>query len=140
MSVSRRQSSTQYLRHAHFLEVPPVARTDRLAELDVESRRYLAAFVLFNQAVADKLGLHPTDLQCLNLITIEDGPVTTGRIAELTGLTSGSASRLVDRLVRGGYVERRPDSQDRRRVLVQPIHAAVRRLGTVWDELSEGWA
>jgi DNA-binding MarR family transcriptional regulator len=117
-----------------------VSRSDRLADLDVESRRYLAAFVLFNQAVADKLGLHPTDLQCLNLITIEDGPVTTGRIAELTGLTSGSASRLVDRLVRGGYVERRPDSQDRRRVLVSPIPAAVGRLGAVWDELSEGWA
>src|SRR2546423_6356623 len=117
-----------------------VARSDRLAEMDVESRRYLAAFVLFNQAVADKLGMHPTDLQCLNLITIEDGPVTTGRIAELTGLTSGSASRLVDRLVKAGYVDRHQDSQDRRRVLVQPVPTAVRPLRAGPGRVARGWA
>src|SRR5829696_1833943 len=98
-----------------------MVRADRLAEVETESRRYLAAYVLFNQAVADKLGMHPTDLQCLNLLTIEDGPFTTSQIAELTGLTSGSASRLVDRLLRGGYVTRQQDTGDRRRVLVQPV-------------------
>ena len=33
-------------------------------ELSMASRRYLAAYVLFNQAIADHLGLHPTDVQC----------------------------------------------------------------------------
>lgn len=117
-----------------------MARADRLTELETESRRYLAAYVLFNQAVADRLGMHPTDLQCLNLMTIEDGPVTAGQIAELTGLTSGSASRLIDRLVKGGYVTRTPDPEDRRRVLVRPVPRAVRRVGAVWDELGPGWA
>ncbi len=115
-------------------------RVDRLAELETESRRYLAAYVLFNQAVADRLGMHPTDLQCLNLITIEDGSFTTSEIAELTGLTSGSASRLVDRLLRAGYVTRQRDTSDRRRVLVQPVQEAVRRVSAVWDELAAGWA
>ena len=113
---------------------------DRFAELEIESRRHLATFVLFNQAVADKLGMHPTDLQCLNLITIEDGAFTTGQIAELTGLTGGSASRLVDRLVKAGYVTRRQDTEDRRRVLVQPVPEALRRVSAVWDELAEGWS
>jgi DNA-binding MarR family transcriptional regulator len=103
----------------------------RVAELETESRRYLAAYVLFNQAVADKPGMHPTDLQCLSLITIEEGPFTTGQIAELTGLTSGSASRLVDRLVKAGYVTRQRDTSDRRRVLVQPVLQAVQRVGEV---------
>lgn len=111
-----------------------------IEELEHASRRYLAAYVLFNQAVADKLGMHPTDLQCLNLLTVEDGPFTAGRIAELTGLTSGSASRLVDRMVRAGYVTRDRDPQDRRRVLVTPVESAVRRVGAVWDQLGEGWA
>jgi len=113
---------------------------DRLAELQIESRRYLAAYVLFNQAVADRLGMHPTDLQCLNLITIEDKAFTTGQIAELTGLTSGSASRLVDRLLKAGYVTRQRAADDRRRVLVRPVPEAVRRVGAVWDELAAGWA
>jgi DNA-binding MarR family transcriptional regulator len=95
--------------------------------------------VLFNQAMADRVGLHPTDLQCINLLTIEPGPFTTGRIAELTGLTSGSATRLVDRLERAGYVTRERDAADRRRVLVVPVPDALARLGTVWEELSDGW-
>ena len=103
-----------------------MTRTERLTELEVESRRYLASYVLFNQAMADQVGLHPTDLQCINLLTIEPGPFTTGRIAELTGLTSGSATRLVDRLERAGYVTRERDAADRRRVLVVPVAAAVR--------------
>jgi DNA-binding MarR family transcriptional regulator len=116
-----------------------MSRADRLAELGAESRRYLASYVLFNQAVADRLGMHPTDLQCLSLITVEEGPFTTRRIAELTGLTSGSASRLVERLVKAGYVTREGDPKDRRRVLVQPVPDAVRRLGEVWGDLRSGW-
>ncbi|WP_431682059.1 MarR family winged helix-turn-helix transcriptional regulator [Kitasatospora sp. KL5] len=109
-------------------------------DLEADSRRYLASYALFNQAVADRLGLHPTDVQCLNLLGLEEGPLTTGRIAELTGLTSGSATRLVDRLERAGYVTRRRDEEDRRRVLVEPVPAAAARLGELWGELGEGWA
>ncbi|MGE7436480.1 MarR family winged helix-turn-helix transcriptional regulator [Kitasatospora sp. NPDC001175] len=99
----------------------------------------MAAYALFNQAIADHLGLYPTDVQCLNLLTLESGPLTTGRIAELTGLTSGSATRLVDRLEKAGYVTRRRDSSDRRRVLVEPVPEATRRLGELWARLGEGW-
>ncbi|BFO14235.1 hypothetical protein SHKM778_06230 [Streptomyces sp. KM77-8] len=76
------------------------ARAGLPAELGVVSRRYVAAYALFHQAPADHLGLHPTDVQCLNLLTLEGGPVTTGRVAELTGLTTGSATRL-----RAGFAE-----------------------------------
>jgi DNA-binding MarR family transcriptional regulator len=108
-------------------------------ELQRESRRYLASYVMFNQAVADHLKLHPTDVQCLNLLTAESGPFTTGRIAELTGLTSGSATRLVDRLEKAGYVVRRRDTTDRRRVHVEPVPEAMRDLMALWSELGEGW-
>jgi DNA-binding MarR family transcriptional regulator len=111
-----------------------------LAELETESRRYLASYVLFNQAVADRVGIHPTDLQCLSLLTIEPGPFTTGQIAELTGLTSGSATRLVDRLVKAGYVRRKPDPTDRRRVLVIPVLPAIRKVGAVWNSLGPAWS
>ncbi|MEV7468338.1 MarR family transcriptional regulator [Streptomyces kronopolitis] len=108
-------------------------------ELSMESRRYLAAYVLFNQAVADHLGLHPTDVQCLSLLTAEPGPCTVKQIAEMTGLTTGSATRLVDRLERGGYVARAPDGQDRRRVLVTPVPDRIARVNAVWDDLGQAW-
>ncbi|MFC8345814.1 MarR family winged helix-turn-helix transcriptional regulator [Streptomyces sp. NPDC057280] len=115
------------------------ARERVLEELSAVSRRYMASYALFNQALADHLGLHPTDLQCLNLLTLEGGPVTTGRIAELTGLTTGSATRLVDRLERAGYVVRERDVVDRRRVLVTTVPEKIVEFGRVWDRLGGGW-
>lgn len=119
----------------------PVSGRERLmAELAVVSRRYMASYALFNQALADHLGLHPTDLQCLNLLTLEGGPVTTGRVAELTGLTTGSATRLVDRLERAGYVVRERDADDRRLVLVATVPERAAEFGRVWDRVGGGWA
>ncbi|MGP4044687.1 MarR family winged helix-turn-helix transcriptional regulator [Streptomyces sp. 2A115] len=115
------------------------ARERLLDELSAVSRRYMASYALFNQAVADHLKLHPTDLQCLNLLSLEDGPVTTGRIAELTGLTTGSATRLVDRLEKAGYVVRERDAADRRRVLVATVPERIAEFGRLWGRLSGRW-
>ncbi|WP_432952048.1 MarR family winged helix-turn-helix transcriptional regulator [Streptomyces sp. CA-288835] len=120
--------------------VAPGARRSRLlSELATESRRGMALYALFNQAVADQLKLHPTDLQCLNLLSLERGPVTTGRVAELTGLTTGSATRLVDRLERAGYVVRQRDASDRRRVLVATVPEKAEEFGRMWRRLSGDW-
>jgi len=115
------------------------ARARSYEELALASRRYNAAYVLFNQAIADHLGLHPTDVQALSLLTAEPGPLTVKQLAVLTGLTTGSATRLVDRLERGGYVTRTPDASDRRRVLVAPVPARLARVTAVWDELGRDW-
>jgi len=116
------------------------ARARLLDELSSVSRRYMASYALFNQAVADRLGLHPTDLQCLNLLTLEGRPVTTGRIAEMTGLTTGSATRLVDRLEKAGYVVRERDAADRRRVLVATVPEKIAEFGRMWDRLGGRWS
>lgn len=115
------------------------ARERLLGELSTVSRRYMAAYARFNQALADRLKLHPTDVQCLNLLGLEDEPVTTGRIAELTGLTTGSATRLVDRLEKAGYVVRERDAADRRRVLVATVPERIAEFGRMWERLSGGW-
>ncbi|MFG2870621.1 MarR family winged helix-turn-helix transcriptional regulator [Streptomyces sp. NPDC048338] len=114
-------------------------REGLMTELYGESRRYMASYALFNQAVADHLRLHPTDVQCLNLLSLESAPVTTGRIAELTGLTTGSATRLVDRLERAGYVTRERDDEDRRRVLVAVVPERMAELGAFWRRLNGAW-
>jgi DNA-binding MarR family transcriptional regulator len=114
------------------------ARARLLEELTVVSRRSMASAALFSQAVADRLGLHPTDLQCLNVLTLEDGPVPTSRVAALTGLTIGSATRLVDRLERAGYVVRRRDERDRRRVMVAAVPEKAAEFRRVWERLNGG--
>ncbi len=51
-------------------------------------RRYLSAVVLHGQAAAEAVGLNPTDLYALNLLALS-GPLTSGELAERTGLTTG---------------------------------------------------
>ena len=77
------------------------------------------ASAMLNHAVAERLGLDPTAWECLTLL-FEQGPVTAGRLAELTGLTTGAVTGLVDRLEGAGYVRRERDPKDRRRVIVTP--------------------
>jgi DNA-binding MarR family transcriptional regulator len=76
--------------------------------------------VLYSQAIADRLEIHPIDLECLGLLA-DHGSLTAGRLAELTGLTTGAVTRLIDRLERAGYVRRNDDATDRRRVIVELI-------------------
>ncbi|MEU0567915.1 MarR family transcriptional regulator [Nonomuraea sp. NPDC005983] len=109
-------------------------RAERLKRILAESQRHYAAYVLFNQAMADSLGIHSTDLQCVALLDLESGPVSTGEIAKLTGLTPGSATRLVDRLEKAGLVVRHADPADRRRALVALAPEANARIGAAWDE------
>lgn len=108
-------------------------RAELLARIVTESQRHYADYSLFSQAMADHVGLHPTDMQCVALLDMEPGPVSTGDIARLTGLTSGSATRLVDRMVKAGIVERHADPNDRRRSLVALAPAARDRIGAAWE-------
>ncbi|MEU9085574.1 MarR family transcriptional regulator [Streptomyces sp. NPDC048357] len=109
------------------------SRAELLARIVTESQRHYADYSLFNQAMADHVGLHPTDMQCVALLDMEPEPVSTGDIARLTGLTSGSATRLVDRMVKAGIVERHADPNDRRRSLVSLSPEARERIGAAWD-------
>ncbi|MGV9453990.1 MarR family winged helix-turn-helix transcriptional regulator [Streptomyces sp. NPDC003635] len=103
------------------------------AAVTAAARRHHAAYTLFNQAMAERLGLHPTDLQCVSLLSLEPRPRTTGEIAQLTGLTSGSATRLVDRLERAGLAARQPDAHDRRKMLVRLTPDRTPEIEAAWE-------
>jgi DNA-binding MarR family transcriptional regulator len=88
-------------------------------------RRLVARALVFHEAVAERLGINATDLKCLELAVGED-EITPTRLAELTGLTSGAITGVLDRLEQRGIVRREPDPDDRRRVVVRvdPARAA----------------
>ncbi|MBW4720252.1 MarR family winged helix-turn-helix transcriptional regulator [Saccharothrix obliqua] len=97
--------------------------------------RWQIPVVQFGGMVAEHLGMTWTDLQALYVLANE-GPATPGRLARRVNLTSGSASRMIDRLERAGFVRRVPDEHDRRRVLIEPEPGAVDRVGRLYDELN----
>jgi DNA-binding MarR family transcriptional regulator len=97
---------------------------DRVARVDNNIRKMAAQTVVTSQLVAGHFGLHTTDLRVLDIIYMR-GQVTAGEVAKATGLTSGSATALIDRLENAGYVERRADATDRRKVWVCSRNDAI---------------
>ncbi len=89
------------------------AISDTFGELSTE-------MIMLHQAVADVLGLHITDHKCLDLIR-RFGAMPAGRLAELTGLTTGAVTGIIDRLEEAGYARRTNDPNDRRRTIVEPV-------------------
>ena len=55
-------------------------------------RYFIAGTIVFNQKVADSVGLHLTDMQCLNLLELE-GAMTPGKAGEMDGLKHGRGDR-----------------------------------------------
>src|SRR5271157_6252104 len=88
---------------------------------------YLGAASDFNEGLAKKLKLSRTDMRCLDLIG-RLGPLTAGRLAEESGLTTGAVTFILDRLEAAGMVTRRRDTEDRRRVWVEIAPQARTRL------------
>lgn len=99
-----------------------------------EMRRSSVCTVLFHHAVAEQLGLNATDTRCLDLLA-EEGRVTAGRLAELTGLTTGAITAVVDRLEGAGLVRRVPNPNDRRSVLLEPIAGRAGEIAPLFAAL-----
>lgn len=110
-----------------------------LAELDRELRLLSTRSVLLSQTIASRLGISPADLETMDLLSIH-GPLTAGRLAELTGLTTGAITGVVDRLERAGFVRRERDATDRRRVIVHLISDRARKVGKIFEPLAQAMA
>lgn len=93
-----------------------------------------AQSLLISQAVAAKIGLNTTDLECLDII--QTGQlVSAGEIAKKTGLTTGAVTTLLDRLEKAGYVKRQADPNDRRRVMIAIRPERLQPLADVYAPL-----
>lgn len=90
--------------------------------------------VLFSHALAGRLGMNPSDLECLGIL-MATGPITAGRLAEETGLTTGAITGIVDRLERHGHVQRERDQHDRRRIFISPNHQSLQRIAPLFASM-----
>jgi DNA-binding MarR family transcriptional regulator len=105
-------------------------------QLRDEITGYFGAASDFNESVAKKLKLSRTDMRCLELIG-RHGPLTAGRLAEESGLTTGAVTFILDRLEEAGMVTRRRDTEDRRRVWVEIEPDAQHRLQEMQQPVAE---
>ena len=90
----------------------------------------------FNDLVARRLGVSPTETQCLYVLA-RFGPATAGEIAKRVNLTSGATTRMLDRLFAAGYVTRTPDPTDRRKVIIAPAGDGIERVAAMYKPLND---
>ncbi|WAZ22728.1 MarR family transcriptional regulator [Streptomyces cinnabarinus] len=89
----------------------------------------IAAHLLGQQEMAQRLGLNITDLLCFAcVLKAGDKLLTAGDLAEHAHVTSGAMTGVLNRLERGGYITRVPDPADRRRVRVAAVPDAITRV------------
>ena len=104
--------------------IPKNAGTVSGEELSERLRRLAWAQFELNHALARALGMGSNDVWALERLRVEGplGPVELGH--RLGGMSSASATALVDRLEAAGHVERRRHPSDRRRLVVTPTQLA----------------
>jgi DNA-binding MarR family transcriptional regulator len=98
---------------------------------------------LFSQAVAERVSMHQTDIETMDLLNTL-GPMTAGELSERSGLSSGATTRLIDRLEHRGYVRRCSNEADRRCVIIEPVYENLGELaalfGPLADRMTEVWS
>jgi DNA-binding MarR family transcriptional regulator len=101
-------------------------REDAIRALKLNLRRFVVELLVSSYETTEDVDVSPADLGALCLLLLH-GPAPAGRLAELTGLTTGAVTGVVDRLEKNGYVRREPDPADRRKVIVVADAARVDR-------------
>jgi DNA-binding MarR family transcriptional regulator len=110
------------------------SRAALLQELENAMRKASAQGTMFAKAVADRAGISSSDMDCMDFLNIE-GRMTAGRLAELTGLTSGAITGVIDRLEKAGFVRRERDESDRRKVFIAPVPERIREIGRFYEAM-----
>jgi DNA-binding MarR family transcriptional regulator len=105
-----------------------------IADLNRAAREASGLGNVFANAVATRLRVNPTDVECLGVIVASD-QVTAGDLARATGLTTGAVTGIVDRLEKAGLARRARDAEDRRKVYVRMTPAGRTRAAALYSSL-----
>lgn len=82
------------------------------------ARDYSIGSMLFRNTLSRKLSLNLTESLCLTMLAIK-GNSTPTQLAHFTGLTTGAATAMLDRLEKRGYIRRKPNPADRRGLIIE---------------------
>src|SRR6516225_5963334 len=96
-----------------------VSSQDKARDVRAALRRLTAEIDGLDQRAANRFGINRSDLRCLDVLR-GVGPTTPTTLAGALGMTTGGLSLALDRLEAAGYVTRRPNSSDRRSVIIEP--------------------
>ena len=92
---------------------------DAIKQVRKLSQQYAYTSIQMHETIARKAGLSGTDHKYLGFL-IEKGQMTAGELSDLTGLTTGAVTGLIDRFEKKKLVKRQFAEDDRRKVIIKP--------------------
>jgi len=110
-------------------------------ELARELRQFQGLSASFFRAAAAQNGMTVTDMQVVDLLdSIREA--SAGQLAELTGLTTGAITGMLNRLEEAGFVRRERDPNDGRKVIVRLERGKdeMHKLGPIFASLGNAWS
>jgi len=115
-------------------------RAEGLGELARELRQFTGLGASFFRAAAARIGMTVTDMQVIDILDIT-GPTTAGQLADLTGLTTGAITGMLNRLEEAGIVRRERDPNDGRKVIVRLERGKdeMHEIGPIFASLEKAW-
>jgi DNA-binding MarR family transcriptional regulator len=115
-------------------------RAQLLEEFARELRQFNGLGASFFRAAAARIGMNVTDMQVIDILDMT-GPATAGRLADLTGLTTGAITGMINRLEEAGLVHRERDPNDGRRVIVRLATGKdeMREISSIFDSIGKAW-
>ncbi|WP_232511393.1 MarR family winged helix-turn-helix transcriptional regulator [Micromonospora sediminimaris] len=112
------------------------ARASATVDLMRAGRETSRLSMVFRYAIAERLGLTVSDLECLDYLA-DVGSATAGQVAERTNLTTGAVTSMLRRLQQAGYVTAERDPADRRRVIVALRPERIAELARPYERFAE---
>jgi DNA-binding MarR family transcriptional regulator len=97
--------------------------------------QFVSATTLFQNAVADQLGVPVNDLHCLNLVSSGQA-VTPTQLAERMGMTTGAVTKMLDRMQEQRLIRREHDPGDRRRVIIRQLPDRLAELTELYRPMA----
>jgi DNA-binding MarR family transcriptional regulator len=91
------------------------------------------------EAAARNQGMHQTDLRCLGYLASQDRAVSPRDVISTLSITSGACTALLDRLEASRFIQRIPNPEDRRSVLIQLDRDAARKPLALLEQMQKSY-
>jgi DNA-binding MarR family transcriptional regulator len=119
---------------------PKKSRHELLNKLWELGRIMSTQTVFLHQAIAQSAGLNATDTKCIDLILrASEGAMTAGRLSDMTGLTTGAITHILDRLEKRHFIERVRDTRDRRKVFIRVLQESLEPLMPKYEAIGRSY-
>ncbi|SKD09918.1 DNA-binding transcriptional regulator, MarR family [Chitinophaga ginsengisegetis] len=92
---------------------------EEIRKLRKLSQQFAYTSIKMHEAIGRKAGMSGTDHKYLGFL-LQQGQMTAGEFSNITGLTTGAVTSLIDRFEKQKLVKRQADKADRRKVIIVP--------------------